>query len=373
MRIPQHTVSSAVMTAVLRVPTHRYQDPLSLIWIACAARVGYRVARTTEAYAATDGRRTLLIGEDATLDADDCLAQMILHELCHALVEGEEGERQPDWGLDNVTARHTWREHACLRLQAHLAGRYGLREFLAPTTDFRVRFWNGLPADPFAAPEAAGGRRERSCVAARKAAWRAAQPRWAPHLDAALAATAAIAAAVQAAGGVAWIADGGLPPLWEAAVAPPPPHPAGHAPVAAYHAGHGCADCAWCCRPRGVLRCRHAPSARLPADAPACTRWEPAAALDCRACAACCREAYDSVEIGAREPVLKRHPQLVVVRETHRKMRRDGDRCAALAGGEGVHAPYACVIYEDRPRACRDFTPGGANCLEARRRAGLSL
>jgi hypothetical protein len=361
------------MTAVLRVPTHRYQDPLSLIWIDCAARVGYRVARTTEAYASTDGRRNLLIGEDATLDADDSLAQMILHELCHALVEGEEGERQQDWGLDNIGARHIWREHACLRLQAYLAGRFGLREFLAPTTDFRVRFWNALPADPFAAPEAAGGRRERSCVAARKAAWRAAQPRWATHLDAALTATAAIAAAVQAAGGAASGADGELPPLWDTAAAPPAGHPAGHAPVAPYHAGHGCADCAWCHPSRGALRCRHAPSARLPADAPACMRWEPAATLDCRACAACCREAYDSVEIGAREPVLKRHPQLVIVRETHRKLLRDGGRCAALAGGEDVHVPYACAIYEDRPRACRDFLPGGANCLEARRRAGLSL
>ena len=85
MRIPHSSVCSAVMTAVLRVPTHRYQDPLALVWIDCAARVGYRVARTTEAYASTDGRRNLLIGEDATLDADDSLAQMILHELCHHL------------------------------------------------------------------------------------------------------------------------------------------------------------------------------------------------------------------------------------------------------------------------------------------------
>ena len=189
------------MTSFVRVPMHRYQDPLSQVWITCAERVGYRVARTADAYASTDGQRTLLIGEEATLDPDDCLAQMILHELCHALVEGEDGERQQDWGLDNISGRDTWREHACLRLQAYLAGRAGLRDFLAPTTDFRVRFWNTLPADPFAAPAEAGGRRERSCVAARQAAWRAEQPRWAPHLEAALAATAAIAAAVRSATG----------------------------------------------------------------------------------------------------------------------------------------------------------------------------
>lgn len=361
------------MNAAPRVPTHRYQDPLSLIWITCAERVGYRVARTTDAYASTDGRRTLLIGVDATLDADDSLAQMILHELCHALVEGEEGERQQDWGLDNTGARHLWREHACLRLQAYLAGRFGLREFLAPTTDFRARFWNTLPADPFAAAEHSGGRRERSCVAARRAAWRAGQPRWAPHLDTAFAATATVAEAVRSAGGERAGGGGPLPSLWSTAAAPPPAHPAGHAPAALYHDARGCIDCAWSDRARGALRCRHAPARRLPADAPACMRWEPATALDCRACGACCREAYDAVEIGARERVLERHPQLVIVRETHRKMKRDGDRCAALAGGRDAQESYACAIYADRPRACRDFRPGSANCLEARRRAGMSL
>jgi hypothetical protein len=361
------------MTSFVRVPTHRYQDPLSQVWITCAERVGYRVARTADAYASTDGQRTLLIGEEATLDPDDCLAQMILHELCHALVEGEEGERQQDWGLDNISGRHTWREHACLRLQAYLAGRVGLRDFLAPTTDFRVRFWNSLPADPFAAPEEAGGRRERSCAAARRAAWRAEQPRWALPLDAALAATSAIAATVRSATGEVVAANDAAPSLWNAASPPPAPHPAGHAPVASYHPDHACADCAWSHRARGTLRCRHAPNVRLPADAPACMRWEPAASMDCRSCGACCREAYDSVELTARDAVVKRHPELVIVCATHRKMQRNGDRCAALAGGEGALDPYTCTIYEDRPRACRDFTLGSANCLDARRRVGLSL
>ncbi|MBS1214659.1 MAG: hypothetical protein H6R26_3276, partial [Proteobacteria bacterium] len=90
-------------------------------------------------------------------------------------------------------------------------------------------------------------------------------------------------------------------------------------------------------------------------------------------CGACCREAYHSVEISAREPVNRLHPSLVVVEPTRRKLRRDGDRCAALAGGTTAVEPYACAIYDDRPRTCRDFTRGSANCLDARRRVGLSL
>ena len=60
-------------------------------------------------------------------------------------------------------------------------------------------------------------------------------------------------------------------------------------------------------------------------------------------------------------------------------MRCDGDRCAALCGGEPDAAKpervtrYYCAIYDDRPRTCRDFTLGSAHCLTARRRVGLSL
>jgi Fe-S-cluster containining protein len=102
-------------------------------------------------------------------------------------------------------------------------------------------------------------------------------------------------------------------------------------------------------------------------------QWEPAGELDCRNCGACCREAYDAVEIGNREVVLKRHPELVIATETHRKLKRDGDRCAALRGGTEADRNYTCSIYTDRPRSCREFTLGSANCLDARRRVGLSL
>ena len=90
----------------------------------------------------------------ALLDADDSLGQMIFHELCHSLIEGEDSFGKPDWGMDNTGPDQreaspegdNWREHACLRLQWVLTGRYGLRTLFAPTTDFRA-FWDQLSGD----------------------------------------------------------------------------------------------------------------------------------------------------------------------------------------------------------------------------------
>ena len=98
----------------------RYQDPLDQIWTTTAQRIGFSISRTGEAYASTDGRRTIAVGTPELLDGDDCLAQMILHELCHALVEGEGAWAKADWGLDNQTVRDEPREEACLRTQAAL-------------------------------------------------------------------------------------------------------------------------------------------------------------------------------------------------------------------------------------------------------------
>jgi hypothetical protein len=360
------------MTTFLRSPSHRYEDPLDRIWVTCAERIGFRVVRTDSAYASTDGKGTLLIGQDSSLDPDDCLAQMILHELCHALVEGPEGEGLSDWGLDNASGRDTWREHATLRLQAFLADGGGVRDFFAPTTDFRVKFWPELGDDPLFAPAESGGRREPSCVAARIGAWRASQPRWAPHLKAALAASAAIAAVVPKDASSSK-KDTSLPSLWNLKGSPPLYHPTGHAPQAAYYGDHGCNDCAWRYQERQSLHCHYAPLIRIGDYAPACVRWEPEAELNCETCGACCREAYHAVDVSPRDSVLKEHPELVVITDRHRKLKRDGDRCAALAGGHHPLESYVCSIYEQRPKTCRDFPRGGFNCLDARRRVGLSL
>ena len=365
------------MTEFLRQPTHYYDDPLSRVWIDCAEAVGFRIVRTPDAYASTDGKCNLLIAVDDMFDPDDSLAQMIFHELCHALVEGEDGEKKEDWGIGYAIGNNPWREHAALRLQAYLAGQFGLRDFFAPTTDFRVSFWNSLTVDPFHASPELGGRRERSCVAARLAAWRASLPRWAKPLNQALAASAAIAAATprmipSEACSTNPQEKVGLS-LWSTVREIPAAHPSGHSPVADHFSRFNCVDCAWGFVDRHKLRCRHAPSVRLSDDSPACWRYEPALELDCQTCGACRREAYHAVEISRRETVNKLHPELVVIQETRRKLLRKGNRCAALSGGEKPTESFACDIYDARPRTCREFTLGSANCLDARRRVGLSL
>ena len=400
-----------------REVTHHYVDPLAQVWLGAARRIGLRVVRTPDAYAATDGAGTLAIGADAALDADDSLAQMIFHELCHSLVEGEAAFHRPDWGMDNTGPDHDWREHACLRVQWVLAGRHGLRAVFAPTTEFRA-FWNRLAGDVLA------DRTELSVPAAIAGLRRVALPPWAPALEHALAATAQIAAAAAAfsrddapasppgphAGPshdrAAWTAaspvsadprvevtDGpqgspapgapsrAAPPpraqepapasrsLWLGFVAPPSPHPTG-LPARADDAPEAtCGACAW----RDRARCRQA-GARIDPAWPACERFE--AALDCQTCGACCRAAYHSVEVARRDPVVKARPEMIVDRGGYLEVRRNGDRCAALAGGvveHGAITRYHCTMYDDRPRTCREFTLGSAHCLTARRRVGLSL
>lgn len=356
---------TASFCILARSVTHHYIDPLAQVWLAAARRIGLRVERTPDAYAATDGRGTLAIGTDATLDADDSVAQMIFHELCHSLVEGEDSFRLPDWGMD-ATERggpdHDWREHACLRTQWVLAGLYGLRGVFAPTTDFRTSFWVTLAGDVL------GDRADRSTHAAIVAIRRADQPPWAPALHEALAATARIAAVVAP--------TAQAPSLWALATPAPALHPTG---LPAGDADGTCGTCAWRASMRGAERCRQAANKRVDPTWSACARYEAAATLDCQTCGACCREAYHSVEVSRRDPAVRARPDFIVDRGTYLEVRRCGDRCSALAGGPPDAADperatrYHCTIYDDRPRTCRDFTLGSDHCLTARRRVGLSL
>ena len=326
------------------------------MWVGAARRIGLSVVRTPDAYAATDGKGTLAIGDDATLDADDSLGQMIFHELCHSLVEGEDSFRAADWGMDNTGPDHDWREHACLRVQWVLAGRHGLRGVFAPTTDFRA-FWDQLAGDVLA------DRSDRSVQAAIAALRRAEHPPWAPALGEALTATARIAHEA-----MRFARDAAS--LWQAVTDAPALHPTG---LPAGAATGRCGDCAWKYVQRGVTRCRQADT-KIDEAWPACERFE--AALDCQTCGACCRAAYHSVEVSRRDPVVKKQPTYIVDRTTYLEIARTGDRCAALAGGEHEGervSRYHCVIYDDRPRTCREFTLGSAHCLTARRRVGLSL
>ncbi len=142
-------------------------------------------------------------------------------------------------------------------------------------------------------------------------------------------------------------------PLW-------PPGRGGAAPDTT------CASCVWRRPGKVVDRCLRHRRARVRAEWAACPAHTAEASLDCLSCAACCREAYHTVEVGRRDPFVRLHPELVREQDGRLQMPRAGTRCPCL------QADNRCVHYEDRPRTCRDFERGGANCVEARRRVGLT-
>jgi hypothetical protein len=114
------------------------------IWLHAAGQLGFAVIRSESAYASTDGRGTIIVGTDDTLDIDDCVAQLVFHELCHALVEGESKLQEIDWGLENTNERDISREYSALRLQAHLSDSAELRTYMPPTTQWRP-YYESLP------------------------------------------------------------------------------------------------------------------------------------------------------------------------------------------------------------------------------------
>jgi len=362
------TPDSPVPDPVLaeRPITHRYEDPVDAVWIACAERVGYRIHRADDVFAGFDGVDTITIATGAELDPDDSLAQIIFHELCHALVADDSARRQPDWGLDNTGERDLVDEHACHRVQAALADPHGLRAFMAATTQWR-QHWDALPPDPLA-DEGLEGDALRAVELARLAWTRARKSPWREALDDALAATAAIARA---------IAPSAAPDsLWATWT---PLHPLGSplGPEASR-----CGDCAWR-HTAGpgypVERCRqHRPpggpvAPRIEPEWRGCDRFEPA--IDearCATCGACCREAFHLVPVAPRSRFARRHPDWVVRDDHGAHVPRPDGLCVALAPANGAAPRYLCSDYDHRPRSCRDFPVAGDQCLLARQRVGLS-
>lgn len=156
-------------------------DEVDKIWLHVAGQLGFTVSRSDEAYASSDGHGTILIGTAETLDADDCVAQLVFHELCHALVEGEQNLMQVDWGLANTDDRDISREYATLRLQAHFADKFGMRVLFAPTTQWRP-YYAELAEDPLQGTDLAAGIVEETLQTALTR-------RWQPVLESALART----------------------------------------------------------------------------------------------------------------------------------------------------------------------------------------
>ena len=179
-------------------PIHlNYQDPLELIWVSAAGRMGVKILRDTELFAGTDGEGNLSLGTHDTLDADDSVAQMIFHEICHWIVNGRETYHLPDWGFP-LGGPFDWREHACLRLQGLLADSHGLRDFFAPTTIFR-EYWDALTqADVSPFEPLPGWPSERQVVAlTQEALARSSEEPWNPSLQKALEATVAMRSLVE--------------------------------------------------------------------------------------------------------------------------------------------------------------------------------
>jgi hypothetical protein len=338
----------------------RYQDPLDLIWIACAQELGLEIARSSEVYASFDGQKTLTLTAAEHFDADDSLAQLIFHELCHALVAGPRKARLPDWGMENVDERDLEQEHACHRLQAALADRHGLREFFAVTTDWRP-YWDALPLDPLGPGE------DPAIPVAREAFERATEGPWAKPLLAALGMTQQLAEVLR---------ELPLPAesLWKRTR---PVHESGF--VVGSNPAERCSDCAFVFTHGSVLRCRKTRSMpgrvgrRVGADSQACVRFEPRFDENtCADCGACCHEGFDRVDVRASDLVRRHHPELTRTDGFGCHLPRPDGRCVALNGQGTPTEPYRCRIYVHRPRACADFAIASDACLVARRRVGLS-
>ena len=145
----------------------RYVDPLEVIWLACSKQLGLHIRRDPDIFSMTDGRGLLALGPREDLDPDDTVCQMIFHEICHWITNGEDTFHERDWGFA-VGADLDHREHACQRVQAALADPYGLRDIMAPTGIFR-QYYDRIPEDPFAPMDPNSDWEQQVCRMARAA------------------------------------------------------------------------------------------------------------------------------------------------------------------------------------------------------------
>jgi hypothetical protein len=338
---------------------HRYEDPVDLIWIRAAKDLGLEIRRSTEVFASYDGKGTLTIAEVKDFDADDCLAQMIFHEICHWLVAGRHGYHLDDWGLNNIDDRDVVFEYAAIRLQVALCQSYGLRQFMAVTTDWRP-YWESLPADPLKDGE------DPEIAMAQEAFHLARFEPFEPVLKRALSATAMIADVVCDAANES--------SLWSLTRRR---HRLGA--LQNQTATLRCGECAWAVGERSSLQCRqHCNSndsmPKVEFDEQACECWEERFSIeDCGQCGACCRQGFDVLGVASDDPFLKKHPDLVQIRgDGEPCVPRPNGVCVALDGDGAAATPYRCRHYDARPQNCAEFEVAGAACLVARRRVGLS-
>lgn len=135
---------------------------LDEVWAGLLRAADFSLVRRSTSYVWYDGAGEIAIAPDEELDADDTLAQIILHELVHFLVQGEGSRHAPDWGLDNLSDRDAYLEEAALVMQLRLLTAWQLEQVLVPTTDFRSYYLSEAGcesrADRLAAAEAGWSR-----------------------------------------------------------------------------------------------------------------------------------------------------------------------------------------------------------------------
>lgn len=194
-------------------PVHaRYLDPVEVVWIATLHRLGMTLRRDPSIFSRTDGSGMLWLGPREDLDADDTVAQMILHELCHWITNGVDSFSIPDWGFHDDTDDP--REYACLRLQAWLADRHGLRGMFGPTGQYR-EYFDRIGADPLTPFDDSVWEADIHRLALQAIATAQGAP-FHPVLDEAFAATAAIRQVVRPflTGVTSEVEGDTLPSLW---------------------------------------------------------------------------------------------------------------------------------------------------------------
>jgi hypothetical protein len=339
-----------------RRPTHRYVDPLDLIWIRTAERIGWTVERGNDVYASFDGRGVLTICNPIDFDPDDCLAQYILHEICHAIVAGPEASHKPNFGLDNTSEVHLLWEQATHRVQAELTRRHGLRGMLRPNSEYRYYF-DSLPEIPLFDDG------DPAVPIAREAMTRADAAPYADALAEALDASRRIFEATAPFAEEDSIFDVNASPLFRPE-------------LRQSYAEYRCEDCAWYA-PEEAGHCHRHPQvtgealAELRVAGGACAKFQGRLSeRDCGACGACCREGFHLVEVAEDEPIAQTHRHLLVTDQHGHHLPRPNGLCPLLSGGAG--SPWRCREYKARPNSCRDFEINGPACLEARRRVQFS-
>lgn len=311
--------------------------------------MGFSVVRDASSYASTDGKGRIFIGSE-DLDPDDCLAQMIFHELCHSLIFGIEGFEKADWGFPELSEEDAITyEHATLRLQKMLALRFGLHQVLAPTTGFRS-FYDCLPYDPFL------GDTEEIRLA--KQGWaRYWRTPWNLPLEAALLETARIAKLTHA--------RAPQNSIWTLRLDHPARHPAANALL---HPSER-STCDTCMHFRDERFCSTHQIHVSPND-PVCELYN-TQDTSCLECAACCRAAYDEVIVEDHDPCLDAlTPHLRLTSSGLKTLPRMHGLCVLLEPQQ--NKTFECRTYEQRPLTCRNFERGSEDCREARRRLGLS-